>query len=71
MCYLFSVLKLFYIILKNMSTNESKFRFSCHIWPGADTGFKRGGQDFLGTKKFIIRNKKSRRRLKRLKKSQN
>ena len=36
------------------------------ISPGADTGFKWGGGrlDFLGTKKFIIRNKKSRRRRK-------
>ena len=47
------------------------------ISPGADTGFKwGGGLDFLGTKKFIIRNKKSRSRrkyfwLNRLKKSQN
>ena len=37
------------------------FALKQHQLPGADTGFVRGGQYFLGTKKFIIRNKKSRR----------
>ena len=34
------------------------------FYTGADTGFKGGGQDFLGTKKLIIRNQKSCRRRK-------